>query len=136
MLPPAFQAPAFDRLKQSEKAWAKEADEKWHEHREGFLKRTRMWVHAGIDDEVAPLKVTRGTGKQVTIRADPRARGRNIPLERRDEWAAKYLLGVPIKEIAAQSGANPSTVGRVARTSSYWPVGTGKEKNGGGACRD
>ena len=49
------------------------------------------------------------------MRAGQRKRGGNTPLDQRYEWAAKYLVGVALKEIAAQDGADWSTVGRVAR---------------------
>jgi len=111
MTPPPFQPPEFDRLKQSPKDWAKMADRAWKLHRNRFLEECEGWVREGWDEEIVETRGQR-LGKKMLSHAEGRRRGQNTPLKRRYEWAAKYLLKVPIKEIA---GADTSTAGRVAR---------------------
>jgi len=66
-----------------------------------------------VDEEIAKEKV-RGSGKRPHSEAEDRGRGQNTPLYKRYEWAARYLLGVPLK-IIADPGTDVSMVGRVAR---------------------
>jgi len=115
LVAPNFQPPVFDRLHQSPKAWTKLADEAWQKHRDRFLKRCDMWTKAGLDEAIVPAKGARGTGGEAQSAAGQRKRGNNTPFGRRDKWAAKYLVGIALKEIAAQDSADPSTVGRVVR---------------------
>jgi hypothetical protein len=106
-----FQAPDFDRLNQSRSEWKKLADQAWQEHRDAFLSGCEFWETTGVDEAIPPTIRIRQPG-----RAIGRARRRtNSALEQRYLWAAKYLLGRRIKEIAAQNLADPSTVGRIAR---------------------
>lgn len=109
-LPPPFQPPDFDRLNQSPKDWAKVANAAWSQHRGRFLQSCQAWVEAGVDEEIPAAKQIRGPG--ITSKGE---RGKNTVFERRYVWAAKYLLRVPLKEIAAQDNADATTVGRVAR---------------------
>jgi hypothetical protein len=127
--PSPFQPPRFDRLKQSPEQWAKLADRKWEQHRNRFLKACESWVAAGVDEEIAEETV-RGSGK----RPHSRKRGQNTPLDKRYEWAALYLQGVPLK-IIADPGTDVSTVGRVARAvirSAGWPLKSRKSKPSAG----
>ncbi|HEV3332028.1 MAG TPA: hypothetical protein VG096_13645 [Bryobacteraceae bacterium] len=109
--PPAFQPPVFDRLNQSPTDWIKSATAAWEEHRDRFLRGCDFWATVGVDDEIPVGKPTRGGGT-----CGPNGkRGYNTAIDQRNEWAAKYLVRVPLKEIAAQDCADPSTVGRIAR---------------------
>jgi hypothetical protein len=109
--PSPFQPSVFDRLKQSPEEWVKTADSAWLRHRDGFLRACQFWVTAGVDQEIPAVKRIRGCGAP----DGDGKRGDNTALERRYEWAAKYLLDIPLKEIAARDRADPSTVGRIAR---------------------
>jgi hypothetical protein len=109
--PGCFQPPAFDRLNQSPAEWKRIADRAWEEHRDGFLKECQFWETAGLDEEIPPAKRMRGP--RATIGRGKRRN--NSVVELRHAWAAKRLLGFRIKEIAAHDGADPSTVGRIAR---------------------
>ena len=109
--PPPFQPPVFDRLNQSPEDWRKSADATWEQHGDRFLRGCDYWVTVGVDDEIPVAKPTRGTG----ISPAKGTRGDNTDMDRRYEWAAKYLVRLPLKEIAAQDSADPSTVGRIAR---------------------
>lgn len=109
--PSPFQPPPFDRLNQSPKDWIETADRAWQLHRDRFLRGCQFWATAGVDDEIPALKSARGPGSP----AWNGKRGKNTAAERRYEWAAQYLCRVPLKEIAGQSKAEPSTVGRIAR---------------------
>ena len=71
-------------------------------------------VRAGVDEEIAEVKRARDTGKKVPAPGVGRRRGGNTPIDRRYDWAAKYLVKVPLKEIAG-ADADATTVGRVAR---------------------
>ena len=109
-LPPPFQPPEFDRLNQTPEEWAKAASAAWDQSRERFLQSCHDWVVTGVDEQIPATRTVRGPGSK------PKSeRGKNTVLERRYLWAAKYLLQVPRKEIAAQDNANVTTVGRVAR---------------------
>jgi hypothetical protein len=114
MTPSPFQAPDFDRLNASPKDWVKVADRAWDLHRNRFLKECEDWVSAGVDEEIEEMKRARGTGKKSPTQVVGRRRGSNTPIDRRYEWAARYLIGVPLKEIAG-ADADATTVGRVAR---------------------
>jgi len=109
-IPPPFQPPDFDRLNQSPEAWVRAATAKWQQYCANFLRSCRNSVVDGVDDEIPSAKQVRGPG----IKSGGK-RGKNTILERRYVWAAKYLLGVPLKEIAWQDSADAATVGRVAR---------------------
>ena len=109
--PAPFQPPDFDRLTQSPGDWTKIADAAWQEHRAAFLGTCEFWVTAGVDEEIPPASRTRGP----RLPAENGRRGDNTVVKRRYVWAAKYLLGFPIKQIAAEDLADPSTVGRIAR---------------------
>ena len=111
--PSPFQAPRFDRLNQSPKDWSKLADSAWERHRNRFLRAFESWVRAGVDEEIGEKRV-RSPGNRPPGEAKSRRRGANTPIDRRYEWAAKYLGRVPLKEIAGADAA-VSTVGRVAR---------------------
>jgi hypothetical protein len=129
--PPPFQAPRFDRLCQSTKDWANLADAAWKKHRDQFLRRCEAWVALGVDARIVE-KRARGSGKKGSA-TKGWGRGGNTPLEQRYEWAAKYLAGLPLKQIAA-IGVDVSTVGRVARAairSAGWPTKWRKSKHGG-----
>jgi len=115
MSPPVFQAPAFDRLNQSPEAWARQADDAWQRHRDDFLETCEFWVTAGVDERIGKARLPRGTGQKTGSQAVDRKRGSNTPVDRRYDWAARYLAREPLKEIAAAEGADPSTVGRNAR---------------------
>ena len=129
LTPLPFQAPEFDRLTQSPEEWMRLADAAWKKHRDGFLQQVEAWVAAGIDEPIETAKRVRGAGEE-EVTSDDRKRGRNTSLERRYEWAAQYLLDVPLKEIAWPEGkpapdGDPSTVGRVAREilrAADWPT--------------
>ena len=112
--PSPFQPPPFDRLNQSPEEWTKIADKGWEQHRDRFLQGCEYWVKAGVDEGIPQAKRLRSRGKAAGFSAN-RKRGANTPLDQRFEWAAKYLARVPLKEIAGDH-ANPSTVGRIART--------------------
>jgi hypothetical protein len=114
MTPSRFQAPDFDRLSASPKDWVKVADSAWELHRNRFLQECADRVSAGVDEEIEEVKRARGTGKKLPAHVVGQRRGSNTPIDRRHEWAAKYLAGVPLKEIAS-ADADASTVGRVAR---------------------
>ena len=128
MTPLPYQPPEFDRLNQTVEDWVNRADQGWERHRQEFLQQCQSWVAAGVDEPIEAAKRTRGAGEGAEILPEPnpkgeRSRGANTPLERRYEWAAKYLLGVPLKEIAG-ADADPSTVGRIAREilrTAGWP---------------
>lgn len=111
--PSPFQAPKFDRLNQSPKEWAKLADSAWARHRNRFLQTFPSWVAAGVDEEIVEKRV-RGPGKKPPAKAKSRRRGDNTTIDQRYEWAAQYLVRVPLKQIAV-GDADVSTVGRVAR---------------------
>ena len=115
MSPPVFQAPAFDRLNQSPEAWARLADDAWQRHPDDFLETCEFWVTAGVDERIGKARLPRGTGQKTGSQAVDRKRGSNTPVDRRYDWAARYLAREPLKEIAAAEGADPSTVGRNAR---------------------
>ena len=114
MTPPVFQAPEFDRLNQSAKNWLKVADKAWDLHRNRFLQDCEDWVREGLDEEIVEATPTRGRGTKQPAHVGGRNRGKNTPINRRYEWAAKYLVKVPLKEIGG-AHAEASTVGRVAR---------------------
>lgn len=109
--PNPFQAPVFDRLNQSKEDWVKVADGAWERHRNKFLQQCESWVRAGVDEQIEEVKAARGPGKRKLAHVGGQRRGANTPVERRYEWAARYLAKVPLKEIAG----NASTVGRIAR---------------------
>src|SRR5262245_21464099 len=122
MTPPPFQAPDFDRLNQSAQEWAKLADRDWKNHRDTFLKECEEWVREGLDEEIIPMKSARGAGHRTQLGG--RRRGGNTSINRRYEWAARYLVNVPLKEIAG-ADADVSTVGRIAREIiqlAGWPI--------------
>jgi hypothetical protein len=106
-----FQPPEFDRLNQSPEGWSKTADDAWQRHRDDFLKHCQAWVVARVDEASLAVKQIRGPGAKRRG-----ARGKKTVLEERYIWAAKYLLHVPLKEIAGQHEADAATVGRVARS--------------------
>jgi hypothetical protein len=121
LTPPPYRPPHFDRLVQSSKEWAKLADKGWQHHRDEFLRRSQLWIDARVDESIPPANRTRMSASS----GFSRKRGANTPLEQRYRWAAQYFCGVPIKEIAAQSEANPDTVGRIARAilgQAAWPA--------------
>ncbi len=83
-------------------------------HREKILEEWNSWVTAGVDEPIEQVKRIR-TGKTGPPPSKQhRGRGANTPIERRYEWAARYLLGIPLKEIAGAE-ADPSTVGKIVR---------------------
>ena len=108
-LPAPFQPPEFNRLSQSPEEWTKAADQAWETHRNRFLQSCQHWVESEVDEEIQAAKHTRDPGGHLINR------GNNTAVGRRYEWAAKYLARMPLKEIAARDGADPSTVGRIAR---------------------
>lgn len=109
--PPPFQPASFDPLNQSWAEWKKNADTAWLKHCDRFRHALAFWITAGVDAEVPEgIHACRSARKGVES-----ARGKNAAVEQRFEWAAKYLLGRRVKEIAAHDCADPSTVGRVAR---------------------
>jgi hypothetical protein len=114
MTPSPFQPPDFDRLKESPQDWVKVADGAWELHRNRFLQECEDWVSAGVDEEIVEVKRARGTGKKAPAHIGGLRRGGNTPFDLRYEWAAKYLVKVPLKEIAG-ADADATTVGRVAR---------------------
>lgn len=114
MKPPTFQAPDYDPLNQSREEWSKGADIAWEQHRNRFLQECKHWVDAGVDQDIEEGKRSRGTGTKVPAHPEGRRRGDNTPIVRRYEWAARYLLRVPLKEIAG-ADADPTTVGRIVR---------------------
>jgi hypothetical protein len=114
MTPSPFQPPDFDRLNESPQAWVKVADKAWELHRNKFLKECEEWVRAGVDEEIVKVKRARGTGRKSPSHVAGKRRGGNTRIDRRYEWAAKYLVKMPLKEIAG-SDADATTVGRVAR---------------------
>ena len=61
------------------------------------------------------LLLAGGPPEPMFSQAVDRKRGSNTPVDRRYDWAARYLAREPLKEIAAAEGADPSTVGRNAR---------------------
>jgi hypothetical protein len=113
MTPAPFQAPEFDRLNQRPDDWINDADRAWALHRNTFLQECENWVKAGVDEEIVEAKRPRGPGKKLPNEGRQR-RGDNTPIDRRYEWAAKYLARVPLKEIAGED-ADASTAGRIAR---------------------
>ena len=115
MTPSPFQAPEFDRLNQSPEDWVKVTDRAWELHRSRFLQECEYWVSAGVDAEIVEVKRARGgPGTKRPAHVGGQRRGDNTPINKRYEWAAKYLIKVPLKEIAG-ADADASTVGRVAR---------------------
>ena len=110
--PATFQPPDFDRLQQTAAEWSAEADRQWRQHRDRSLDGCQHWVAEGVDDEIPAAKPTRRAGSSQAKGLG----GANTALDQRTQWAMQYLNGVPLKEIAAQSSAEASTVGRVART--------------------
>jgi len=121
---PEFQAPEFDRLNQSPKDWLQVADRAWELQRNRFLQRCADWVREGVDEAIVEATPARGRGTKRPAHVGGRNRGDNTPIERRYEWAAKYLIRVPLKEIAGVD-AEASTVGRIAREivrSAGWPT--------------
>jgi hypothetical protein len=112
MTPLPYQSPEFDRLHQSEEEWLQLAYEGFLHHCQEFLQECRDWVSMGVDEPIGEPRRTRGRGKKGPTGG--RRRAENTPLDGRFEWAAKYLLGERLKEIAS-ADADPSTVGRVAR---------------------
>jgi hypothetical protein len=117
--PVAFQPPAFDRLNQSPAEWERIADLAWGEHRDRFLAACQFLVAEGLDEEIPAAKRIRGPK---TARGSKR--GNNSAVALRYVWAAKVVLGLRIKEIAAQDQADPTTVGRIARhilRQASWP---------------
>jgi hypothetical protein len=114
IMPQSFQAPDLDRLSESLGDWLKKADSAWEVHRNKFLQECQDWVSAGVDEEIEDAKAVRASGKKGPARVGSRRRGDNTPMDRRYEWAARYLLKAPIKEIAG-ADADAATVGRVAR---------------------
>jgi hypothetical protein len=109
--PTPFQPPDFDRLNQSPRDWIDEADRAWQKHRDDFLGKCQFWATVGVDDEIPAAKSARGPGSPALTSV----RGQNTDMERRYEWAAQYVCRVPLKEIAGQSSAEQSKVGRIAR---------------------
>jgi hypothetical protein len=117
--PLPFQAPDFDRLNQSPDDWVKLANKAWEQHRQEFLQKCQDWVDAGLDEPIPAMKRARGRGRKNLARG-----GKQVLCSRRFEWAAKYLLRIPLKEIAG-ADAEPSTVGRDARNiikAANWPI--------------
>jgi hypothetical protein len=118
-----FQAPDFDRLNQSPAEWKKAADKAWALHRNRFLEEGENWVKMGVDEEIVWKELPRGPGNKFG-RGRKRRRAGNTAIDQRFLWAAQYLAGVPLKQIAVEH-ADPSTVGRVARAivrSAGWPT--------------
>ncbi len=114
MTPQPFQAPDLDRLNGSPRDWVKNADHAWEQHRNRFLRECEDWVRTGVDEEIKEVKGVRGSGKEGPVPVGGRRRGNNTPMDRRYEWAARYLLKTPLKEIAG-ADADAATVGRIAR---------------------
>jgi hypothetical protein len=110
--PRPFHPPDFDPLHQTPEEWMKMVADVSRQHSEAFLEGCRFWVMRGLDEPVLPAKRTRGRGASV-VRSK---RGQNTAIVRRHQWAAKYVLRIPLKEIAAQDEADPATVGRIARS--------------------
>ena len=108
--PPPLQLPNFDRLNQSPEEWRKISRKVFEQHCDEFLRQRQFWVDAGVDDEMPAAKSTRGAGP-----LGVHGKRRNTAVKLRYHWAAQYLCHMPLKEIASQSGANPITVGRIAR---------------------
>jgi len=121
-----FQAPDFDRLNQSPEDWKKAADRAWGLHRNRFLEESANWVKLGVDEEIVWNERPRGPRTGKFGRERKRRRGDNTSIDRRYEWAALYLAGVALKQIAGEH-ADVSTVGRIARQivrSAGWPTGS------------
>ena len=114
MTPLPFHAPEFDRLTQKPDEWKRTADEAWERHREAFLQQCDEWVRTGVDEAVSAGPKLRGRGERPGAGGITQSRGENTPIELRCEWAAQYLLRIPLKEIAGEV-ADVSTVGRCAR---------------------
>jgi hypothetical protein len=124
MSPLPFQAPDFDRLNQSPAEWKKAADNAWALHRNRFLEECQTWVKMGVDEEIVWKERPRGPGNGKFGRGRKRRRADNTAIDQRFVWAAQYLAGVPLKQIAGEH-ADPSTVGRIARQilrSAGWPT--------------
>ena len=111
--PQLFQAPAFDPLNQSPHDWTKLADHAWEKHRNGFLQKYESDVQIGVDEVIQATRV-RGPGKKGSTKGGRRGRRDNTPIDKRYEWAAKYLAGEELKIIAGPDD-DPSVVGRNAR---------------------
>jgi hypothetical protein len=123
MSPLPFQPPDFDRLNQSPEDWIEAADRAWALHRSRFLEDCESWVKMGVDEAIVWKERPRGPGSRNLGPERTRRRGDNTAINRRYEWAAQYLAGIPIKQIAEQ--ADSSTVGRIARQilrSAGWPT--------------
>jgi hypothetical protein len=122
--PEKFQPPDWDRLVQTYADWEKEADQAWTNYKRIFRNINDFCVEVGVDERIEPPSRTRGGRTKSADAGKVRKRGKNTPLEQRYEWAAKYLLGVPLKEIA-DADADASTVGRIARATlreAGWPT--------------
>lgn len=116
VMPPSFQPPVYDRLGQLSIAqWKKLADAAWEQHREGFLQRRQQWMDLGVDQEIPPIRRSRGPGKTE----------RNVTIQDRYKWAALRLTRLPWKEIAARCQADTSTVTKAASSVLFtagWPT--------------
>ena len=112
--PQPFQAPDFDPLNQSPEDWAKVANQAWEKHRNGFLQKCESWVEIGVDEKIEATNRVRGPGERGSTKAGSRKRRDNTPIDKRYEWAAKYLAGDQLKTIAGP-GDDPSIVGRIVR---------------------
>jgi hypothetical protein len=93
--PPPFQPPAFDCLNQSREEWKKTADIAWKQFRDRFLEGCQALIALGVDEEIPPVRSTRGLGRK--------GRRLNAPSDLRFEWAARRLSGAAWKEIASDS---------------------------------
>lgn len=104
--PPPFQPPDFERLKESLQEWAKRADAGWQQHRDTFMRLWESWVTLGVDEEIPPMKSTRGAGRKGSRT--------NAAPDVRVEWAARRLAGDAWKEIAFKYSKKESQVKKAA----------------------
>jgi len=113
-VPPPFQPPDFDRLRESPQDWIKKSSAAWQEHQGRFLEAEQHWVTEGVDEEIPPAKGTRGTGRK----------RRNAPLDLRYQWAARRLSGAAWKEIPSGSftGNQVKKAATAALRLAGWPT--------------
>ena len=84
-IPPSFQPPTCERLRDSIADWKKQADLAWKQHRDRFIRQIAIDEELGIDEKVPPLRKSRGPGRSAHY----------SHVQERWKWAALRLLGHP-----------------------------------------
>lgn len=123
--PLRFQPPDFDRLNQSPEEWRKDAEAKFRQHCDRFLRGEEYRAEKGLDERIPRAKRQRGPG-----RGPQPGKRENTAIEQRYEFAARRLCGSQWKQIAADYGLEESAVSKAGSEvlrRAGWPRKPGTE---------